>query len=80
MTIFGMGMLELLVILLIVLILFGHKSIPKLGKFFGKTAKDLKDGLRNGKDKAEKEAADEILADEGSDDSGAMTVREQPRD
>ena len=40
-----MGMQELLVVLAIVIILFGPKQLPKLGKMFGKTVKSFKSGM-----------------------------------
>lgn len=39
------GTQELLVVLAIVLLLFGPKQLPKLGKTFGKTMKSFKDGI-----------------------------------
>lgn len=39
------GIAELLVILVIVLIIFGPKQLPKLSRMFGKTVKEFKDGL-----------------------------------
>jgi sec-independent protein translocase protein TatA len=40
-----LGTTELLVILAIVLLIFGPKYLPRLGKSFGKTIKGFKDGL-----------------------------------
>ena len=40
-----LGTTELLIILLIVLLLFGPKYLPRLGKSLGKTFKGFKDGL-----------------------------------
>ncbi len=40
-----LGTQELLIILVIVLLLFGPKYLPRLGKAFGKTMKGFKDGL-----------------------------------
>lgn len=45
------GILELLVILAIVLIIFGPKQLPKLGKTFGRTIKGFKDGIDGGNKK-----------------------------
>ncbi len=40
-----MGIWELLVVLVIVLIIFGPKALPKLGKSMGKTIGSFKKGL-----------------------------------
>ena len=42
---FGLGMLEILVIALIVLLLFGGKKIPELMKGLGKGVKSFKEGM-----------------------------------
>lgn len=55
----GLGGMELVIILVIVLILFGPKRLPQLGKSLGKTMKSLRDGLE-GKD-ADEEAEDETV-------------------
>lgn len=39
------GPQELIIVLVIVLIIFGPKNLPKLGKMFGKTMKGFKDGI-----------------------------------
>jgi len=39
------GPTELLMILLVVLIIFGPKNLPKLGKMFGQTMKGFKEGI-----------------------------------
>ncbi|MBR5475181.1 MAG: twin-arginine translocase TatA/TatE family subunit [Lachnospiraceae bacterium] len=39
------GTTELLVILIIALLIFGPKYLPRLGKSFGKTIKGFRDGL-----------------------------------
>lgn len=41
----GLGMGELLVIMLVVLLLFGGKKIPELMKGLGKGVKSFKDGV-----------------------------------
>jgi len=57
MRIFGLGPTELAIILLIVLVLFGPKQLPKLGKMFGKAMKDLREGMEGKDEEEEKPAA-----------------------
>ena len=39
------GTNELLIILVVALLIFGPKNLPKLGKMFGKTMKNFKEGM-----------------------------------
>ncbi|MDR0350717.1 MAG: twin-arginine translocase TatA/TatE family subunit [Coriobacteriales bacterium] len=41
----GMGVTELIIILVIALLIFGPKNLPKLGSALGKTVKNVRDGL-----------------------------------
>ena len=70
MKIFGMGGLELVIILVIVLIIFGPKNLPKLGKALGKGVAGLRKGVESGKEKidekfeeAEAERVEEAAAE-----------------
>lgn len=45
MRIFGMGMPELIVILVVILIIFGPKNLPKLGSALGKAVKGVREGV-----------------------------------
>ena len=51
--IFGMGPMELGVILLVVLVIFGPKNLPKIGSAIGKTVKNVREGMSEGSDDAE---------------------------
>lgn len=52
---FGIGAPEIIIIVLIVLLLFGGKSIPEITKSVGTAAKEFRDGYEEGeKQKDEK--------------------------
>ncbi len=47
---------EWVIILIVALLIFGPKNLPKLGAAFGKTVKNLREGLGDGKDEKEETA------------------------
>lgn len=46
MRIFGIGMQELLIILLICLLIFGAAKLPEIGRALGKTIKEFKKSMK----------------------------------
>jgi sec-independent protein translocase protein TatA len=59
----GLGGPEILVVLIIVLVLFGPKNLPKLGSALGKTVKNVREGMEG------EDEEDESKSIEKSDDS-----------
>lgn len=57
----GIGPQELIIVLVIVLIVFGGSSLPKLAKNLGKAQREFKEGLADGA-----KASDEPKTDGGS--------------
>lgn len=50
---FGLGLPELIIILLILLLLFGASRLPKLARSLGQSAGELQKGFKDGVDKKE---------------------------
>ena len=76
----GLGAPELIVILLVALVLFGPKNLPKLGSAVGKTVKNFREGMETDEDTAPVKAtakkaqasstaapAEEVIADPDAD-------------
>ena len=61
MKILGMGVPELLIILVVILLIFGPKNLPKLGSALGKTVKNLRDGMGAGQKDIEEAADEEVV-------------------
>ena len=55
MKILGMGGFELVIILVVILLIFGPKNLPKLGSAIGKTVSNLRSGMNDGKKKKDAE-------------------------
>lgn len=65
MKFFGMGMPELIIILLVILVIFGPKNLPKLGSALGKAVKGVREGVDSVN--TELEAAKESVDNAGKD-------------
>lgn len=59
MKILGMGVPELVIILIVALLIFGPKNLPKLGSALGQTVKNLREGMGSVQEKV-----DETLSDD----------------
>ena len=57
----GIGVPELIIILVVVLLIFGPKNLPKLGSALGKGIKSLREGMNGGKEN-DADAADDVEA------------------
>ena len=63
--ILGLGVPELVIILVVVLVIFGPKNLPKIGSALGKTVKNVREGMEEGEDEkpAKKPASDDDAID-----------------
>jgi sec-independent protein translocase protein TatA len=62
---FGIGPLELVIILLILLVIFGAKRLPEIGRSLGSSAREFKHGITGGKDD---DADGEVIAGPKAED------------
>ena len=58
------GTNEMLIILVVALLIFGPKNLPKLGKMFGKTMKNFKEGMDDVEDDGETKKTEAKSEDE----------------
>lgn len=58
---------EWVVILIAVLLIFGPKNLPKLGKSLGSTVKNIREGME-GDDKGEAKQAEDVVVEESEED------------
>lgn len=61
--------MEWIVILIVALLIFGPKNLPKLGKSLGSTVKNIREGMAGDDAPAEVEA--DVVEDEDEDDEVA---------
>ena len=67
---FGMGMQELLLILLVILLLFRAKRIPEVMRGFGKGVSEFKRGLRDIENEIDTEAEKSLKEGEKKESKG----------
>ena len=65
----NLGPMEIVVILVVVLLIFGPKNLPKLGSAFGKTVKNVREGMDGADDEEKDDKKDDSKEDASSKDS-----------
>ena len=69
----NIGMWELLIILVIVVLLFGTRKLPELGKGLGSGIRNFKSSLREGEKEELEEGRKQQQLSEGSDTASSRT-------
>ena len=64
--ILGMGPMELIIILIVVLVIFGPKNLPKIGSALGKTVKNVREGME-GDDESKPKPAEAHVSEVSAD-------------
>lgn len=75
MKILGMGVPELLIILVVILLIFGPKNLPKLGSALGKTVKNLREGMGGDKQAEDADEDDEVIEEVVEEEPVKKTVK-----
>ena len=79
-TMWTPGPLEIIVVLVIVLVIFGPKRLPDLGRSLGRGMREFKDSV-TGKDKEHEEIESKTVGDDTPDSpssrAASTTAREQ---
>lgn len=76
MHILGMGTPELIIILVVALLIFGPKNLPKLGQAIGRSVKGLRDGMEG----TEADDADDDLSMSRVDRAAKRLAKDQARE
>lgn len=76
MHILGMGTPELIIILVVALLIFGPKNLPKLGQAIGRSVKGLRDGMEG----TESDDADDDLSMSRVDRAAKRLAEDQARE
>lgn len=72
------GIFEIAIILIVILIIFGPKNLPKLGTAIGKAVKNLREGLGGNKKVKEAEETPVAEAKQASAEEIEVEVLEKP--
>ena len=62
------GLPELLILLLVILLVFGPKRLPEMGRSLGRGMREFKDSISGDKDRDEERRRPELTAAEAQDD------------
>lgn len=69
-----LGMPEIIIILVVVLLIFGPKNLPKLGKAIGRSVKSLRDGMDGEKDEAKAAKSEPAKSEPAKSEPAAAEV------
>lgn len=72
--ILGMGVPELLVILLVTVIIFGPKNLPKLGTALGQTVKNVREGMEEEPSQDPDQAGQDVKVENSESSVSSSTV------
>ena len=67
----NLGPFEIIVILVVVLVIFGPRNLPKLGAAFGKTVKNVREGMEGDAETKDENVEDVVETAEASETAEA---------
>ncbi len=69
-----LGPWEILIVVVIILLIFGGKLIPRIGSSFGRSLVGLKKGLKEGEEEFKSAVKEDVKVDTKTDDGSAGTA------
>jgi sec-independent protein translocase protein TatA len=73
---FGIGVTEILILLLVALLVFGPKRLPEMGRSLGRGMREFKDSIQ-GKDDDDDDRRRELTASATPESDAVVTSRER---
>ena len=73
---FGIGVTELVILLVALLIIFGPKRLPEMGRSLGKGMREFKDSI-SGKDPDDEQRQPELVGSTTGENEPVVTARER---
>ena len=73
---FGISIPELLILLLVLLLVFGAKRLPEMGRSLGKGMREFKDSI-SGKDPDDEQPQPELVGSTTGENEPVVTARER---
>ena len=64
---FGLGMGEIIIVLVVVLLMFGGKKLPQLGSALGQAMTNFKKGLSDGQKEIDEKKKSDVESDKSKD-------------
>jgi sec-independent protein translocase protein TatA len=77
---FGIGWVEILILLLVALLVFGPKRLPEMGRSLGRGLREFKDSVSGRDDRDYRDDRDDLALPRASEEERISATRDRERD
>jgi sec-independent protein translocase protein TatA len=77
---FGISWVEILILLLVALLVFGPKRLPEMGRSLGRGLREFKDSVSGRDDRDHHDDRDDVALPRASEDERISATRDRERD